>query len=253
MGMRQARWAAAVLALAQAAQAARVAVLPLVPSDASDPREGWSAAVKLMPRLDARWAVRALDWSELSQALERRGLDRKALRDPEALRRLGLALGMDAVVAGTFRTEGARLVALPILVATRDGRVLREAPRTFDRDVTVEPPVLDAEDSLSLRDAPSDYDACEAAGERVDALEAHILELKARYWALQLRRGVSYRTLKFNPGSTISDPELKRRFYSRMRDWLRQPVIPELTPHETLQFAQADSAAFDIARRCGIL
>lgn len=233
--------------------AARVAVLPMLPEGSEDPREGWALSVKLVSGIERRHRVMALDWAELARVMESRGLDKRSLRDREVLRRIGEAVKADAVFAGSFRTEGTTAVAAPVLIDVRGGRLRRGARRRFDRDFVVEPPVLDQEESLAMRDAPADYAPCEAAAERVDGLERRILDLKARYWALQLSRGVPYAALKFNPGSTITDPALKKALYGRMKQWLRQPIVPELTPHEIQQFAEADGKAFEIARRCGIL
>lgn len=243
-----------------AASAPRVAVLPFIPRDGTHPREGWAVCVKLIGGLDPRLQVRAVDWRELSRVMEEHGLDKKGLGRPEELRKVGRALGVDRVMTGSFITQAGHSLARPLMISVRTGRWMRASERRVERDLVVaapvfpiEPPVLDDEDSLAMRDSPSDYSRCEGAGARVDELERSILELKARYWALQLRRGVLYKTMKFNPGSTISDPALKGELYARMKAWTRQPLIPELTPHEIQQFADADAKAVELARACGIL
>lgn len=238
----------------------RVAVLPLIPIDGSDPREGWSLAVKMISKMNGNLKIRAVDWTALARVMDQHGLDKKGIRDPKILRRLGKALEVDAVLTGSFRAEGKKAAFRPLLIDIRSGRTSWAKEQRLERDMVVsvpdlkiEPPVLDPENTLAMRDAPSDYDNCEGATGRVDAIEAKILELKARYWALQLSRGVSYSGIKFNPGSTISDPDLKKAFYGRMKAWMAEDVIPELTPHEILQFAEADEHAIHIARSCGIL
>lgn len=231
-----------------------------MPADGTHPREGWAISVKLIPRLDARYRIRAVDWRELSRVMEEHGLDKKGLSRPEELRKVGRALGVDGVMTGSFTAEAGHSLARPLMISVRTGRLIRAKERRVERDLIVdapelliEPPVLDDENSLAMRDSLSDYQRCEGAGARVDELERGILELKARYWALQLSRGVFYKTLKFNPGSTISDPALKGELYARMRAWTRQPLIPELTPHEIRQFADADAKAVELARACGIM
>ncbi|MBI5209811.1 MAG: hypothetical protein HY927_07565 [Elusimicrobia bacterium] len=253
---------------AEAARRSRVVVLPFAPEPGSDPREGMGLAVGLFPRLGPEWEVVSLEWAELAALMDKEGLDKKAFHRPEVLQRIGRALGADAVFSGSFRASAMHYAARPVLVDVRTGRLRRGAERLEQRHImmsapeprmdlagldAIEPLVPDKEDRLSLRDALASPETCEGAAERVDAIEAGILELKARYWALQLSRKVSYGTLKFNPGSTITDPELKRRFYGRMGEWTRQRVIPELSPHEAQQFAEEDAKAIKIARKCGIL
>jgi hypothetical protein len=83
-------------------------------------------------------------------------------------------------------------------------------------------------------------------------LESQILELKTRYWAAQLKKREGLRNAKSNPGSTISDPQLKRTFYDRLKAWYHQEYIPELTPREMNHFKQMDEKAFRIHHDCGI-
>src|SRR5205814_317036 len=148
---------------------------------------------------------------------------------------LGRALKVDAVMTGRFRTKGSRLIVKPLLMRAASGKLAKGKILTLDRDIEVPvpelfvaAPILDRDealrDAVSAQSAPS----CEDAADRVDSYEKHILDVKARYWALQLSRGVAMQGLKFNPGSTISDPFLKQEFYERMKEWRRQAIIPEL-------------------------
>ncbi|MEK7382040.1 MAG: hypothetical protein AAB262_01995, partial [Elusimicrobiota bacterium] len=113
-----------------------------------------------------------------------------------------------------------------------------------------EVPVLDG-DELLLRDAPREED-CSTAAERVDLIEGGILSLKARYWAAELRQGVSPYSLTRNPGSTISDPHLKKRFYDAMKEQYDRPEVPELSPRELERFQREDARALELFRRCGL-
>lgn len=82
--------------------------------------------------------------------------------------------------------------------------------------------------------------------------EAEILELKARYWALKLKSGVVNTSLKSNPGSEISDPELRRRFYEELAAWYHGEGIPDLTLTERAAFLITDHKASLLRRRCGL-
>ena len=118
-------------------------------------------------------------------------------------------------------------------------------------DFLVEVPSIFPDEIRQLRDAPTG-ESCTDAAERVDRLESQILDLKARYWALRLRQGLSSANLKVNPGSTITDPGLKQRFYGRIKYWHEQGAIPELTPTEVRRFVAIDQRAFSLYRECGI-
>jgi len=238
--------------------AGRVALLPFVPNDGGDPREGLDLSAKLASRLGKGEAV-SLDWRSLGRLMEENGLDKKSLLDPATLRRIGRILSVDKVVIGGFSTQGGELAAQTRLVNVKTGEVSYAAQWRVARNISVpvpelsvEAPIIDGDESLDMRDSPSDT-LCDGAAGHVDRLESHILDLKARYWALQLKKGVSMSTLKFNPGSTISDPELKGKFYARMGAWYKEEIVPELTPIESKVFAEFDEQAFQLARQCAIL
>lgn len=236
-----------------------VAVLPFLPADASHPREGWAVSVKLIGRIERRYDVVAVDWKSLGELMEREGLDKKRLLDAAQLAAIGRALHTDGVVSGTFVTTGSDALARPIIVSAASGRARKGSDFRFRRDFTVPVPefFVDApaplEDIPDLRDSVVDYHPCQDAGARVDELESRILDLKARYWASQLAKGVHMGAIKFNPGSTISDPDLKREFYAKMKSWTKESHIPELSPSEIKEFAEVDAEAIALARRCGIL
>jgi len=112
----------------------------------------------------------------------------------------------------------------------------REAPPAMER-------------SADLKDVPADV-PCARAEAEVDRLESRILDLKARYWAIQLRRGVSIADLVVFPGLTISDLDLRQTLFDRMHDWYAQGKIPDLTPEELQRFLVTDMEAFLLHRRC---
>ena len=246
-----------LLALAAPAAAQTLLVLPLKPLGGGNPDEGARLARKLAARAEGRAFVTSLDWAELSREMDRLGLDKRAVGEPEGQRRLGAALEADAVLAGDFRPRGGQAVVNARLVSVKTGRVARAPEWVVERDLSVPVPAPDIEAPVlpeeGLRDSLADRHPCDGAASRVDDLERHILDLKARYWALQLRRGVGMRGLKFNPGSTITDPDLKREFYTRLKAWHAQAVIPELSPIEVHELGKTDLEALKLARACGIL
>lgn len=248
----------AILLLAMpAAGAQSLLVLPLRPEAGGAAAEGLRLSRKLAARAERRAFVSTLDWDSLSETMDRLGLDKRSLSEPETLRRLGAALEVDAVLGGSFRPRGGQAVVRASVVSVKTGRVARGPEWVLERDlsVPVPSPEIDAPElpEGGLRDSLADQSPCQGAASQVDDWERHILDLKARYWALQLRRGVGMRGLKFNPGSTITDPQLKAEFYERLKAWHAQEVIPELSPIEVAEFAEFDLKALKLARRCGIL
>ncbi|MHB2025066.1 MAG: FlgO family outer membrane protein [Elusimicrobiota bacterium] len=147
------------------------------------------------------------------------------------------------------------------------GAIWVPAPR-----FTVAAPAFPSQDDSDMRDALADAapaflpgladapaaeakipeaSACAGASVRVDRMEARILEIKARYWAARLRAGLSPGSLKTNPGSMISDPDLKKAFYNRLEYWYHQDRIPRLRSLEAQRLVAMDREAYSLYDRCG--
>jgi hypothetical protein len=173
-------------------------------------------------------------------------------------------LSAEGLVIGSVVTSGRVVVINARLINTETGVIVAASERRAARDwfdspglfvpapeFTVEAPQIVQEADLEYRDALSD-DGCVDAASRVDRMENEILDLKARYWAMQLKKGVSLVGLKANPGSTISDPELKQEFYDRMKSWYAQRQVRALSPEETKRFIAIDGQAYSLAQKCRI-
>ena len=254
---------------------ARVAVMPFVSADGSPSKEGWNISERLVTQLAQTGRVQAVERSMLQKLLEEHHLGEAGVLDQATLKGLGKMASADAIVTGSFFTSGARVVIDARLVNVETGLIVGACEREVDRDgldpaasdlfgpaagqtLYVPPPEfiadvprIEPDEAAGLKDAVA-ADPCAGAEDRADALEEQVLDLKARYWALQLRQGVDASRLKSNPGSTISDPRLRRRFYERLKDWHEQPVIPGLTEEETRRFVAADGKAYALHERCGI-
>jgi len=262
----------------------RVAVITFEPADSSNPKDGRAIAEKLTTQLVRTGRVQTVERSLIGKLLEEHRLAMTGIIDPGTLKKLGAVLSVDGIVSGSFVTSGSRVIINARLINVETGLIVaaceEEALREWSDDpsgraqqsvsasgyifvaapeLTVEPPTsfmvdvprLFPDEAASLRDSVAEDD-CAQAAERVDRMEAMILELKSRYWALRLQQGLSMRSLKSNPGSTISDPELKKRFYDRMQFWYAQGSIPELTPTEAKRFLDIDQRAFALYRECGM-
>lgn len=253
---------------------ARVAVLPLEGQGLGGSSEGAVLAERLVEQLVRLGRVRVVERSRLPELMAERRLSQTGatgtrIRAPGASE--PLLQPADAVVTGSFSRRGEKMRISARLVHAESGEILAAVEETLawesDSDpglgdsgswnlvvpspeFTVDIPRIEM-DPVQLRDAPREED-CSDASERVDRIEAGILDLKARYWAGQLRQGVSPFGLTRNPGSSISDAGLKKTFYDNLRDWYYRKDAPELTPRELERFQREDARAVAILRRCGL-
>ncbi|MBI5242786.1 MAG: hypothetical protein HY922_03755 [Elusimicrobia bacterium] len=268
-------------ALAQATEGLgveRVAVLPFEPADGSSASEGWNISEKLITQIVKQGKLQAVERSLLKKLMGEHLLGRTGVLDPSTLRMVGRVFGVDAVVTGTFITLGSEAVVQARFISVETGVIMAAEEQKVEREwlaplgaamgsggasedaflapvptLTVSPPpfpVMDRE-LAELRDSPAES-VCVDAAERVDRLERQILDLKARYWALKLRAGFDRTAVKQNPGSTITDPLLKKAFYDRMKAWYERDRIPKLTRLEVERFVELDEKAYTLHRRCGL-
>ncbi|OGR89787.1 MAG: hypothetical protein A3J74_09725 [Elusimicrobia bacterium RIFCSPHIGHO2_02_FULL_57_9] len=255
---------------ALAARVQRVAVLPFVPAQNNSVEDGWRISEKLVTQLVRLGKIEALERSLLSKLLDEHQLGKTGVLDPTMLRKLGRVAAADGIITGSFAVIGPNIVVNARLINLETGVIIAACEREVEREwtrgllahsnqplfvpapeFTVEVPQIAQEESLELKDSPGE-DSCAAAPLRIDRMENQILELKARYWARRLKKGLSSSSLKYNPGSTISDPELKQQFYERMKAWYAQDSVPELTPSELKRFVAVDQKALSLYRKCGI-
>lgn len=257
---------------ARRAGVTRVAVMPFEPADGGSPRDGWNISEKLVTQLVRTGKVQALERSMLRALLSEQRLGQTGALDPATLKRIGRVLSADGIVTGSFVTIGREVVVNARLINAETGVIVAASERKAGRDwfdlpnlyipppqFTVEAPVIEEagegfavrEDGYAMRDALTD-EGCDDAAGRVDRLENDILDIKARYWALRLKKGLDFASLKVNPGSTISDEELKQQFYDRMNAWYAQGRIPPLSAAETKRFVALDSQAYSLHKRCNL-
>lgn len=123
-----------------------------------------------------------------------------------------------------------------------------EAPRRSRAGPITWAAVPSGRKALSVRDAVAD--GCTGAALRVDAMQAEILHLKARYWAAQaMKPGFSPQSLREGPGAIISDPALRRRFFELMEAEASSGVRP-LSMSEVKQFMETDMRSFTLHSIC---
>lgn len=255
-------------AAASSAGIQRVAVTGFEPASGRDDGTGMGLTERLTVALARTRRVQTVERRLLPRLMEEHALGRSGAMSTAS--RLGRVLPVEGLIIGTWlpTAHGVRVLArlvqveTGLIVAAAEVELERDAPSswTVGNPFSVPVPALDASfpgtdlaEFASLRDAPASGEvSCDDAAERVDRMEESVLELKARYWALRLKQGLAGSSIKSNPGSTITDPLLKKRFYARIKAWHASEAIPPLTPGEVRRFVQADGAAFSLHRDCAL-
>ncbi len=255
----------------------QVAVIPFIPIDGSDPAQGRIISEKLITLIVRQGLVKTVERGMLSSIMEEHYLAFTGIIDAAAARKLGRVLSADAIITGTFSTENDSININARLINTQTGDILaaREGfmPLTHTQmkdalsDIKpfaqaamfVDVPELDVP-APQIRETANFFEKtaagktdCSDAFARVDALEKSILDIKARYWAIRLKNGLDLRSLTANPGSTISDPELKRNFYQKLNYYYYEKNgEASLSSRELKKFKVIDEEAYRIYNECGI-
>ena len=254
---------------AKKAGMAHVAVLSFVPADGSSSSDGWNISEKMTTQVVRTGLVQTVERSLLKKLMEEHHLGQTGILEQATLKKLAKVFSVEGLITGSFVTKGddviiqARLINIEtgVIVMASEGRVTREWESAQKAEsstiwvpapeLTVSVPTFSNDDPVEFKDAIAD-DSCENAAERMDGLNKKILDLKARYWALQLKHGLPASDLRHNPGSEITDPMLKKEFYDRMKAWILQGNIPDLSASEVKRFVDVGSRVFDLGAKCGI-
>ena len=259
----------------------RVAVLPFTAMDRSNPGDGWNISERLLTQLVRAGHIQTVERSLLQKIVAEHHLATNGLFDAATLKRLGRIFPVDGIVTGSFATSGSgKAVINARLINVENGVIVAACEATVDRDGFGPPnsgpgpsqeqlaevfalpsqarPTpelafvpLDAEEMDDLKDAVATISCSEAPAE-VDRIERSILDVKTRFLALQLKKGLTLSAFKDFPGSDITDPGLKQVFYDRIRGWYQKSSIPELSAPEFQQLLSADTEAVALAKNCAM-
>lgn len=268
----------------------RVAVLPFSPMDGSEAGEGRIVAERLSARIAQRGGVRVVERGRLSDLMSEHLLAKTGAVDPRKAAKLGRLLQARAIVVGTFVSLGNSLELNARLVDLETGEVLAARVAETERDwFAYSDDVIPAPAPMSLEDAVGDAlyfqrgerlpapvaaprrrtrdresvfavpgdlrdsvgnGGCAAYAARVNALQESVLDLKARHWAIEMRKkGLDFETTRRRTEGGLTDPNLRARYAERLRDawiWGAKP----LSSGEVKRFVEADSAAFSLRAAC---
>lgn len=242
----------------------RVAVIPFAGPRGGTSYSGAVLSERLVSRLLQRGGLEVVERPLLESVLKEQKLGLFGIMDPRTAQALGRVLGVDAILSGTAvelrgeRVEiNARLIHAETaqVLAGASGRVSKdwEEPAGADSTALVVPvPELPNMSATSLvRDALND-EAPEDCGAREQALEAALLDYKARFWAAKLKDpAFSPRRITRNPGSEIRDPALRARFYDRMRSLYYAGDVTPLAPLERAALASGLEELGRLRESCG--
>ncbi len=223
------RIAAPLIAIARSHHDTRLAVLPFQEIGGHGSTTGRIISERLIGPLASVRGLQVVERTMLDGVLREQRLEESGVVDQRSLKELGRVLGVDAIVTGTAisLTDGrvevvARLVDVETarVLGVTETRVTQDWNESmFDDSSWAGLPPLPSFD-LAQEASAGDW-GCESSGEKADALERSIVDVKARYWAARLRGGIARSSLTRNPGSEISDPATRAEFYSRLRAYAR--------------------------------
>ena len=185
-------------------------------------------------------------------------------------------LSLDAVVTGAVFPDGENLKVLARLIDLKTGRVLLAAeadagrlpPALPDGDFAgMEPPAVPfpelpaewsdlrpAASRAEFRDALADNEkvSCGSRRRLADRLNSELVDAKAQYWALRLKApGFSRAGLKRNPGSEISDPEVKARFYRLLAGYFERGAAAPADTEKMAAVSELIKMEKQVSDECG--
>lgn len=180
---------------------------------------------------------------------------------------------VDAVVTGIVFPDGENLKVFVKLIELKTGRVLlsrvAESLRLAGGFIETmsdafglpDVPMPKAGDALEFGEAPSDLRDAVAVGspgtcvERrvlLDSMNKDLIVDKALYWAARMREpGFKTAELRRNPGSEISDPELRRYFYKLLKRYYTERRMEGARPEKKEKLARLLRLEDQTADKCG--
>lgn len=212
----------------------KISVLAYMPKDGVDGNETDYISETMASYLAGHKKPALIERALLEKVLKEARLSSAAGPAADKPQLFGDILLVDAVVTGTVFAAGERLKILTRLIDLNTGRVLLSARAETGRELDQFPGLSGTEfqwnsNSWTLppadfRDAVSDSarNSCAARKQRLDRMNTELVDAKALYWAAKMKEpGFSVRGLTRNPGTEITDPETKARFYKLLGAYYR--------------------------------
>ncbi|MFA6434639.1 MAG: CsgG/HfaB family protein [Elusimicrobiales bacterium] len=211
----------------------RIAVMPFSSETGKKTRSSAIVTERLTSEIASDPGVEVIERSRLDQILSEQNIQSQGAIDPVTVRKIGNILGAEALVTGSVIELDDKSVEINArLVDTQNGRILKAVNKKLDRDWQDERAASWGDFDINLKmdvdlDAPEPLlpvgfmDSACARLSQDEIGAAHMgAELQARKVAHELKIGkLTLGDLTKNPGSELKDPELKRFYYAKIKDW----------------------------------
>jgi TolB-like protein len=232
--------AADIARFAESGRISRISVLEFSHKGGAEKSEADYVSEEIAVHLAGRKKPELIDRAHLEKVLKETKLASGTLGGKAAEE----MFSVDAVVTGTVFASGEKLKVLAKLIDVRTGKVLMaslaEAEREWPRlpDVSFSEMRWDSvpwpKEGPGFRDALADTPgSCESRKRRVNDLNFKLVDAKARYWAEKMKEpGFTIRGLTRNPGTEISDPATKSRFYELLKLYYGEDRAAAPAPEE---------------------
>ena len=253
-----------ILKFASANGIDRISVLGFTAKGGVEKNEADYISEKIASHLAGREKPQLIERALLEKVLKEAGLSSSAGGQDERAEIPLEIFSVDAVVTGTVFTAGRKLKVLARLIDVKTGRVLLAGQTETEREWPQFTELPDADfrwDSGTwafpppdLRDALSDSaaNACEVRRLRLTRMNSELVDAKALYWAAKMKEpGFSVRALTRNPGTEISDPEVKARFYKLLTAYYKSENLPPPEPDKLTDLLGLLEEESSVADSCG--
>jgi len=206
----------------------RLAILPFVSIGGKGSTSGRIVSERLVGPLTNEKAIEVVERALLESVMNEQRLQVSGIADSRSVKELGKIFNADAIVTGTVMSlKDDRVEIIAHLIDAETAKVIGVASAKVEQDwseslfddsswISMSVPSLPSFDLASPAMA-GDW-GCGRAQETVDELERSLVDLKARFWAQKIREGLNGASLKRNPGSEIHNPEIRAKFYERLRE-----------------------------------
>ncbi|OGR76166.1 MAG: hypothetical protein A2X32_02750 [Elusimicrobia bacterium GWC2_64_44] len=238
-------FSARVVSYSEASDIGRISVLGFVPKGGVEKNEADYISEKLAACLAGHRKPALIERALLEKVLKEARLSSSGADAQGKAAGLADIFSVDAVVTGTVFAAGGKLKVLTRLIELKTGRVLlaeqseaeREWPQfpdpsgtELDWDSPAWPlPPADLRDAL----AEPERESCSARKSRLSGLNSELVEAKALYWAAKMKEpGFTVRGLTRNPGTEITDPGVKARFYRLLEAYYRSDSAGAPSPEK---------------------
>jgi len=222
----------------------RIAVMGFSSENGGKSRASAIVTERLTSELAANPGLEIVERGRLDEVMREQKLGARGVLDPVTAKKIGNILGADAVVTGTvIELNNTDVEINARLVDTQDAHILKAVTKTvkkdweekkvafqdfnFDMDLDLNAPM-----SL-LPEGFIEEEVCRKLNQEETGLVRDCVGLRARKTALELKNGsLKLSQLTKNPGSEIKDPDLKRHFYLKMKEWYYSSELQPLTSNE---------------------